>query len=224
MSYLTVSVVIPLFNNARFVAEAVHSVLDQTYPVHEVLVIDDGSDDGSVAAVPVHEKVKVITRPHEGIAPTLNFGVTQATGEVLAFLDSDDRWLPTKLERQLARLESSKAREIIFCQTRIFHGNQPVAENAEVVNAVAKPAMLLRRTDFELIGQFPTGEGAHDFLGWYARSLEVGLATHVIPEVLFERRVHDQNDGLLKREQQRTNYFETLKTMLDRRRKIQAEK
>jgi len=223
MPHLNVSVIIPLFNGARFVAEAVHSVLNQTYPIYEVLVIDDGSKDGSVAAVPVHEKVKVIERPHEGIAPTLNFGVTQATGQVLAFLDSDDRWLPSKLDQQLARLESAQLREIIFCRTRVFQGHQPVAADAEIVNGIAKSAMILRRDDFDLIGQFPSEAGAHDFLGWYARSVEVGLATHVIPEVLFERRVHDQNDGLLQREQQRTNYFGALKAMLDRRRKAQVE-
>ena len=79
--------------------------------------------------------------------------------------------------------------------------------------------MLLRRTVFDLIGPFPEGEGAHDFIDWYARAQELGITTHVIPEVLYERRIHDGNDGTLQRARQRADYFASLKNMLNRRRK-----
>lgn len=222
MSIPTVSVIIPAYNRARYIAEAVHSVLQQTIPVFEVLVVDDGSTDATISAVPAHPKVRVIARPHAGIAPTVNHGVSQARGDVLAFLDSDDRWIPHKLELQLARLDSHAAPEIIFGQARIFQEGQPAAIPEETVNGVSKSALLLHRTVFDRIGSFPENPGAHDFLDWYARAQELNIATHVIPEVLFERRVHDQNDGLLQKDRQRANYFASLKTMLDRRRNSQT--
>lgn len=217
-----VSVIIPLYNGSRFIAEAVHSVLQQTVPALEILVIDDGSTDNSIAAVPTHPKVNVIARPHAGIAPTLNHGVSCSRGSIFAFLDSDDRWMTTKLEKQLARLDSTTKNELIFSQARVFQENQEAPLEEEIVNGVAKSAMVLRRTTFDQIGPFPEKEGAHDFLDWYARAQELGLSTHVIPEVLYERRIHDSNDGILQRDRQRANYFASLKTMLDRRRKNEA--
>jgi len=217
-----VSVIIPLYNRPRLIVEAVQSVLNQTVLPREIIVVDDGSTDESVAAVPVHPIVKVIALPHAGIASTMNHGVGLAQGSILAFLDSDDRWTTTKLEKQLARLNSTSGDELIFCLVRIFQDDQEASQPEEIVSGITKPTMILRRTLFDLIGPFPEGKGAHDFIDWYARAQELGLATHVIPEVLYERRIHDGNDGILQRDSQRANYFASLKNMLNRRRKNES--
>jgi glycosyltransferase involved in cell wall biosynthesis len=218
-----VSVIIPLYNCSRFIAEAVRSVLRQTVSVSEILVVDDGSTDDSVAAVPSDPLVSVIRRPHAGLAATLNHGVASAKGEILAFLDSDDRWLPTKLEKQLTHLAGSDGDILLFGQARVFREGAAPSASIEVVNGVAKSALLLTRSVFDRIGPFPTEEGAHDFLSWYARAQELGVSSHVIPEVLFERRIHGENDGILQKDRQRANYFASLKTMLDRRRQNESK-
>jgi glycosyltransferase involved in cell wall biosynthesis len=99
-----VSVIIPTYNRAALVAEAAASVLAQTYRDYELLVVDDGSTDGTgeaLAALGV--AIKLLRQPRRrGVSAARNLGVATAGGEWLAFLDSDDLWLPGKLERQMA--------------------------------------------------------------------------------------------------------------------------
>jgi glycosyltransferase involved in cell wall biosynthesis len=101
----SVSAVIPVHNGAEFVGEAVRSVLVQTHPVLECIVVDDGSSDatGDVLAA-FGDKVRVIRQSQSGVSSARNRGAGEARGELVAFLDHDDAWLPEKLERQLAAL------------------------------------------------------------------------------------------------------------------------
>ena len=100
-----VSVVIPSYNRAYIVGHAIESVLRQTYPNVEVVVIDDGSTDDTARVVQAFdERVRYIYQPNAGIAVARNSGITAARGEFIAFLDSDDVWLPWKLEAQMAVL------------------------------------------------------------------------------------------------------------------------
>ena len=103
MSAPTVSVVIPAYKAAGFIARALDGVLGQTCPPAEVLVIDDGSPDDMAAAVrPYGDRVTLVRKPNGGAASARNLGLDLARGEFVAFLDADDYWAPTKLERQLA--------------------------------------------------------------------------------------------------------------------------
>ena len=97
-----VSVVVPAYNCDQFVAEAIESALSQTVPPHEVIVVDDGSTDGTAAVLRrFGNRIRVISQANRGLAGARNAGVAVATGTWLAFLDADDTWLPTKLARQL---------------------------------------------------------------------------------------------------------------------------
>ncbi|MCG3148419.1 MAG: hypothetical protein PCFJNLEI_01862 [Verrucomicrobiae bacterium] len=102
----TVSVVIPAYNCARFLAQAVESVLAQTCPPTEVIVVDDGStDDTAEVAASFGTRIHLIRQPNRGPAVARNTGIEAAQGEWIAFLDSDDVWFPDKLERQVAALQ-----------------------------------------------------------------------------------------------------------------------
>jgi len=99
-----VSVVVANYNMGRFVRQAVHSVLAQTYPVHEIIVVDDGSSDNSSEELQEfsgHPSVRVIFQRNGGQAKAKNRGILEATGDFIGFCDADDMWTPTKLERQL---------------------------------------------------------------------------------------------------------------------------
>lgn len=217
-----ISAIIPLYNCPQFIGEAVHSILEQTLPAFEIIVVDDGSTDNSLAAVPQHPKIRLIPRPHAGLAATLNHGVSCALGSILTFLDNDDRWLPTKLEQQVAQLRSEAKPDLIFCQARVFHDGDRHYREHDAINGVSKSGMMLRRSVFDQIGPFPEAANQHDFIGWYARAKELGLSTTIVPEILYERRIHDQNDGILQRDRQRSNYFSSIKAIIDRRRQQQA--
>jgi hypothetical protein len=83
--------------------------------------------------------------------------------------------------------------------------------------------MLIKKASFEKAGRFPPTDKAHDFLDWFARAKEAGLRYEVLPEILTERRIHDRNHGVLRRDDQQQTYFKTLKSILDRRREKDQE-
>jgi len=107
MRNATVSVIIPCFNRAGMIGDAIRSALEQTHPPTEVIVVDDGSTDDSLAvARSFGPQVHTLHQENAGAAAARNTGIAAATGEFVAFLDSDDLWKPSKLERQLALFEA----------------------------------------------------------------------------------------------------------------------
>lgn len=220
MSAIQTSVIIPMYNAQRFIAEAVQSVLAQTLPVDEIIIVDDGSTDDSVAQIPAAPSISILREPHAGIAPTLNRGLKEARGDFITFLDADDRWLPAKIERQIKTFRERPGLEILFTQGTVFRDEsaQAPATESGVINGVCKSSMMLTRTALDRVGSFSSATGAHDFMDWYARAKELPAQIDIVPEVLFERRIHDANDGIVNQAAQRQNYFDTIKTILERRR------
>jgi teichuronic acid biosynthesis glycosyltransferase TuaG len=106
----TVSVIIPAYNAEAFLSRAICSVEAQRFRDFEVVVVDDGSADGTAEVARGFSGVRCIGQPHHGAAAARNRGLAEASGDLVAFLDADDEWLPEKLDRQLAfmrRLRSS---------------------------------------------------------------------------------------------------------------------
>ena len=102
---IRISVVIPVYNAEKFLERALHSVVSQTAPVHEIVVVDDGSTDGSRAvAERFGSRVRCVRQENAGVSAARNRGIEESTGEWIAFLDADDEWLPFKIERQVALL------------------------------------------------------------------------------------------------------------------------
>lgn len=124
MSY-RVSVIIPCYNAATYVAEAIESVLAQTLKAAEIIVINDGSTDNLEQAVAPYLRRHAITyiaQVKSGVAAARNRGIAAATGDVIAFLDADDRWLPTKLEKQLPLLSDAQV-GLVYSDMQLF-GNR----------------------------------------------------------------------------------------------------
>ena len=137
----SVSVVIPTFERRRSVIEAVWSALAQTRGDLEVIVVDDGSTDGTAAAVgAIDGRVKVVRRPNGGPAAARNTGIRQARAPILAFLDSDDRWHPRHLEEMLGLLDSHPA-AVLACTGGATHGDDSLKRPGGLTHAA--PAVLL---------------------------------------------------------------------------------
>lgn len=111
-----VSVIIPAYNVESYIAATVQSVLDQTYPEIEVLIVDDGSCDRTVEVCEQigDARIKILTQSNRGAAGARNTGIRHIQGEYVAFLDADDLWLPEKLETQIQHLESNPSVGISF--------------------------------------------------------------------------------------------------------------
>jgi len=102
-----VSVVIPTYNSADFLIQALNSVLNQTYSNYEIIVVDDGSSDNTSQAIePWRSQIRYIYQDNQGVAAARNRGIDAATGDFIAFLDADDLFLPQKLQQQVAVFEA----------------------------------------------------------------------------------------------------------------------
>lgn len=225
MSEPLISVMIGVYNGAPYLAEAIRSVQAQTYRPYELIVVDDGSDDGSGAIAQSFDEVQYIYQPRGGNGAARNRAVEAATGEFFAFLDADDRFLPDKLERQMAALQADGSIDMVFGHVREFvspelgeeerRGIRPPAP--EPLPWTAPNLMLIRRPSFERVGGFSTTLRVGVTVDWFARASEAGLRSLVLPEVVLERRLHTQNNGLRERDA-RSQYLHVLKAAMDRRR------
>ena len=116
MSEDAVAVIIPTFNHARYVARAVQSVLDQTHRPAEVIVVDDGSSDNtSEVLASFGSRIRAVRQENRGVAAARNLGAKLSTSPLLAFLDADDAWHLTKLERQVERLAAEPGIGLVNC-------------------------------------------------------------------------------------------------------------
>lgn len=119
----TISVIIPAYNRAVLIGQTLDSILAQTRPVSEVLVVDDGSTDDTREVVYRYENktsgmIRLIKQANAGPSVARNHGLSLCTGDYVAFLDADDLWLPTKIEKQLALLQSDPT--AVGCYTQMF--------------------------------------------------------------------------------------------------------
>jgi glycosyltransferase involved in cell wall biosynthesis len=214
-------VIIPVHDGAAYLAEAVRSVLAQTVPADEVVVVDDGSaDDSARIASAFGQPVRCVRQPHAGAAAARNRGVEEIDGEFVAFLDADDLWLSDKLARQLARLTSKPRVDMVFGLVRQFRS--PELPKAADPSPAPQPgitfgAMLVTRAQLLKVGPFDTSFRVGEFVDWYARAADVGLRSDVIPEVVLLRRIHAGNMGRRERDS-RVDYVRVVKAALDRRR------
>jgi glycosyltransferase involved in cell wall biosynthesis len=141
----TVSIVIPAYNYARYLPQAIDSALQQSFPAHEILVIDDGSTDGTAQVVAQryggNPRVRYLHQPNAGLSSARNTGVKNAHGEFVAFLDADDYWKPDFLREVMARF-ARLSEDFAIVATRVTI--------VTVDGATLPRKQLLADTDYEL--------------------------------------------------------------------------
>jgi len=204
-----VSVIVPAWNAAPFVRQAVHSILSQTLNELEVIVVDDGSSDGTANEVRSirDPRVHVLTQANSGPAAARNRGVSAAQSpKYVAFLDADDFWDPDKLERQVAHLDASPACGAVGSFLRYVSSSGRVlgvsghvigpAEHAQIARGEFYPfpamsCLVVRREVLQQAGGFdePLGRIGSEDLDFMARIARVA-SIETVPEVLGSYRVH----------------------------------
>lgn len=198
MSTPTVSVVVPVFNGARFLGDALDSVFAQRCPPSEVIVVDDGSTDGS-GELARARGVCVLVQPNGGMAAARNAGVASSRGELIAFLDHDDVWLPGKLERQVAALREEPELGIVYAHAEL--AVEPGARLPRWLREYADRPMpgylpstlLVRRQVFDAVGGFDPAFAVGADSDWLLRAKDAGIGFRVLPDVLVRYRIHGGN-------------------------------
>ncbi|MGH7719384.1 MAG: glycosyltransferase family A protein [Gemmatimonadaceae bacterium] len=219
-----VSCVIPVYNGARYLGEAIDSALGQSYPAIEVLVVDDGStDDSGAVAAAYGERVRYFRQENAGPPAARNTGVREARGEVIAFLDSDDLWHGEKIERQVAQFQVRPELDGCLCHAKLFWIDELREEGARYEShpraqppGYGSTTLMARRELFRKIGDFDPKLRFGDLIDWFLRVQRHGALFEMLPDVLAYRRMHHTN--LSRQAHGRAQFVDIVKSALDRKR------
>jgi len=223
-----VSIIIPSYNNAEFIADALESVFNQTYSNFEILIVDDGSTDDTKAllakyAASYPKKIRCSYIENSGAGTARNIGLKQAKGEYVAYLDADDVWLPHKLETQLTVFEERPEVDLIFSNSHLVD-----SKGASLNKLYVKPfefnfrpeqlferllterdfipfsSIILKRSIIDDIGLFDESLRSSGDLEWLLRIVRKYKAIG-INDVLAKYRIHDTaiSKNIILREQSR---------------------
>lgn len=211
MAEKLVSVIIPAYNAEKFLATALDSVLTQTYQEFEILVVNDGSEDGTEEIVKDYQrkfpdKIRYFYQKNRGQGSARNLAMKNARGDYFAFLDADDLWLPEKLEKQLRKLEETEA-DFCFTDAEIIGETGAIQKTfSQLVlppqneiltpllktNFIVNSSVLMKRVVFEKIGfqkERRVYQNIEDYDYWLQAAL-AGFKFVYLPEVLVRYRIH----------------------------------
>jgi glycosyltransferase involved in cell wall biosynthesis len=220
-----VSVIIPVYNCGLYLAEAIESVLEQTYRRWEIIVVDDGSTDNSAqVAKRFSGLAQYVYQDHLGAGAARNKGVGLAAGEFIAFLDADDIWSKDKLSLQMEAFNTDPSLDMVQGYIRQFYSPElgvkvKMDPDKEVLQGTIPSALMVRRNSFLRAGLFATGRKVGEVLDWYTKAMGAGLKSSMLPQIVAQRRIHTTNVGIRLRDF-RGDYISVLKEHLDRQRKI----
>ena len=220
-----VSCIIPVWNSERFIGEAIGSVLAQTYSPIELIVVDDGSTDNTAQVVyDAFPDALYVRQENAGSVVARNNGLTRASGEFIAFLDSDDRWLAHKIERQLAEFTLHPELGCVISRVRLFWEALAAEEaayrhdNREEVVGCANSTMLVLHSAFRAVGNFRADLPHTAAPEWFGRFNDAGYVMGTVQEVLVERRMHVDNFSRRQRAVKHDEFLHLVKRSMDRKR------
>ena len=200
-----VTVIIPVYNGARYLNAALCSIAAQTYRPLEIIIVDDGSTDKSWQLVnAAQERLNLPFSYHyqsnQGPSVARNQGVTKTNGELIAFLDADDIWLPEKLWRQVAYLQAKPNQDGVVCRMSYILEKeqewQPGLSRDYFDKAPAgflPSALMVWREAFFRVGNFDPALRTGEDTDWFLRARESDVRIGLLPEILLQRRFHQSN-------------------------------
>jgi len=220
------SVLIPCYDAARYLAEALESAFAQGVPLDEIVVVDDGSTDETERVIaPFGERVRYHRQAHAGIAAARNRALALSTGDLIAFLDADDVWPDGSLAARLAALEADEALEYVYGEVEQFVSPElPEEWTRRHAAAVSTPSparlagtMLVWRRAFVGVGGFRETLRIGETVDWIARADSLGVQNRFLPRLVLRRRLHATNTGLTQQDS-RSDYLAVARAALARRR------
>lgn len=221
-----VSVIIPSRNYGLFISESIESVLSQTYPPSEVIVVDDGSEDNTEEIVKRYSSdVKYIFLDKCGVGAARNAGIKNSSCEYIAHLDADDIWVNEKLEIQLEEFDKDLLLEITGGMMQPFYdpGMDPINKrniycSDSPIPGFSASVILIKRDSFLKTGPYRENVNISQDLDWFLRARENSLKEKMVEKLLAYRRLHNLNSSMIEKNDPKER-IRVLKESLERRRK-----
>ncbi len=224
---MSVSVIVPTRDGARFIAETIQSIAAQTVKPLEIVLVDDGSTDGTAGiALGVSPLVKVVAARGLGPAGARNAGILAASGNLLAFLDHDDLWVPGKLGMQTELLSVEPNIDICLGKLRSFRDGPFRSERdwlGAAVPGYLTITMMVRRDCFARAGLLDATRPFSDSAEWLLRAEDAGLRVKMIDEVLTLHRVHDRNYSRVNGDMSRAEFLQLARQRIERARSTSVD-
>ena len=185
---MTYTAVIPAFNAADTIEQAIRSILSQTVPAQQIVVVDDGStDETAELASALSDFVRVIRQQNAGVGSATTTGLNAVATPLVATLDADDLWVPNKIALQIDYLEQNPGCDGVFGHMRTFGEGE---KGGEIGPGWSRTTMLLRTEAAMRVGPVIDPPGARgDMIDWIARAREIGVRLDMIDEVVSLRRI-----------------------------------
>lgn len=198
-----VSVIIAVKNGEPRLAEAIESVLAQTYEPYEIIVVDGQSTDNTGKIARAYKQVRYVCQTGQGIADAYNVGIDAAQGEFVAFLSHDDLWTPNKLSVQVDYLLLHPEIQYTIARVKFFleqghlipPGFRPELFEGDHVAHIME-TLVVRKSLFDSLGKFNPDFTVAEDVDWFARANDRNVPMAIIPKVLLHKRIHDTNLSL----------------------------
>jgi glycosyltransferase involved in cell wall biosynthesis len=194
-----VSVIMPIYNGEQYVAQALESLCRDAYRPIEVIAVDDGSSDNSARIIRQYANVLYVYQANEGVAAARNKGITFSRGEIIAFLDCDDIWMPNRLTATVSFFQQHPetgyvlGKQMMFvdpdCDVPRWIKSEWLTDPQDASNT---GVLAARRVTFDLVGLF-NKEIVGEDTEWLLRANEAGIPKARLPEVVLYRRIHGEN-------------------------------
>lgn len=212
-----ISVIIPAYNAEKYIAEAIDSVYAAFMDLPaEIIVVNDGSTDGISEAVSGRDII-LLKKERGGAASARNAGFRASSGELIAFLDADDVYVPGALDLMYSVLEGQKA-DAVFAMAQDFISPELSEEEKTGLPVRARPyagglpgCSLIRRQVFDEIGFFNETMKSGETVEWMMKLRDSGLKTVQLEQTVLKRRIHLTNTGRTQRMQEMQNYAAALR-------------
>jgi glycosyltransferase involved in cell wall biosynthesis len=236
MTHALISVIIPVYNGNQYLHACIDSALDQTYPQIEIIAINDGSTDNSLEILKGYgNRIQIIDQANSGVATARNTGVKASRGELLAFLDQDDVWDTTKLERQAVLLEQHGAALATYCDHRGIDEHGKVTSPSGAVydprasgqileylirgNFILSASLvMLRRSAFDAAGGFDASQPhwSDDYDLWMRIAAQGAILYQLETLVGYRRHSNNTSGSAFEMQVGNAHSLRNLESHLDR--------
>jgi glycosyltransferase involved in cell wall biosynthesis len=214
----------PAWNRARYIREALDSLLEDTWSPKEIIVVDDGSTDETAAIVNSFPQVRYIYQEHQGVSVARNTALENSTGDYVTFLDSDDIWVPGRIADSLNFFENNPEIDYILAKLELFLEEGCAIPEGFRQSRLDSPldsegtgVLMAKKACFNRVGKFNPMFRKGEDLEWIARASDEGLKMGRIPFVAVRVRIHDQNTTFLDKTDHKSLIFKIVRDSIHRK-------